>query len=77
MTKCWRRENDEWVIRDDPFIDDWSEADYRTLVSCLQNTLATGGAVYGAFVDGTLKGFTSVEPDFRTGEGDCTGGRGS
>ena len=64
VTKCWRREDSKWVIRDDPFIDDWSEADYRTLVSCLQNTLATGGVVYGAFVDGTLKGFTSVEPGF-------------
>lgn len=64
VTKCWRREKGEWVIRDDPFIDDWSEADYQTLISCLKNTLATGGAVYGAFVDGTLKGFASVEPDF-------------
>ena len=64
VTKCWRREDSKWVIRDNPFIDDWSEADYRTLVSCLQNTLATGGVVYGAFVDGTLKGFTSVEPGF-------------
>ena len=64
VTKCWRREKGEWVIRDDPFIDDWSEADYRTLISCLKNTAATGGVVYGAFVDGTLKGFASVEPDF-------------
>ena len=61
VTKCWRRENNEWVIRDDPFIDDWSEADYRTLISCLKNTLATGGFVYAAFDEGRLKGFVSVE----------------
>lgn len=61
VTKCWRRENNEWVIRDDPFIDDWSEADYRTLISCLQNTLATGGFVHAAFDEGRLKGFVSVE----------------
>lgn len=61
VTKCWRRENGCWVIKDDPFIDDWSEADYRTLVTCLKNTVSTGGVVYAAFLDGILKGFASVE----------------
>lgn len=69
VTKCWRREKGEWVIRDDPFIDDWTEADYQTLISCLKNTAATGGVVYGAFVDGTLKGFASIEPDFLGSDG--------
>ena len=59
--KCRRRENGVWVVRDAPFIDDWSEADYAFLVQCLQNTLATGGVVLGAFADGALKGFASVE----------------
>ncbi len=62
VTKCWRRVEGEWVIREDPFVDDWSEADYETLFSCLRNTLTTGGFVYGAFCDGALKGFVSVEP---------------
>ena len=57
VTKCWRREEGEWVIKDDPFIDDWTEADYGTLISCLKNTLAAGGFVYAAFRDGSLKGF--------------------
>lgn len=61
VTKCLRRQGNGWVIRDDPFIDDWSEEDYRTLVACLRNTISTGGFVYGAFLDGKLKGFTSVE----------------
>ena len=34
---------------------------YAFLVQCLQNTLATGGVVLGAFADGALKGFASVE----------------
>lgn len=68
VTRCWRRVQGEWVVRNDPFIDDWSEADYQTLVSCLKNTAAAGGAVYGAFVDGTLKGFASVEPGLFGGE---------
>jgi len=63
VTKCWRREGEGWTIRDDPFVDDWSEEDYRFLVSCLRNTAATGGLVCGAFLDGRLKGFVSVEAE--------------
>ncbi len=69
VTKCWRKVEGAWVIRDAPFVDDWSEADYQVLVSCLKNTSATGGFVYAAFCDGALKGFVSVEPGlFGTGQ---------
>ena len=61
VTRCWRREGGEWVIRDAPFVDDWDQEDYRVLVSCLKNTVNTGGFVCGAFIDGVLKGFASVE----------------
>ena len=68
VTKCWRRENHEWVIKDAPFIDDWTEQDYSTLVSCLKNTVAAGGFVYAAFYHEKLKGFVSVEPVLFGGE---------
>ena len=58
---CWRRIDGEWVIQKDPFIDEWSEKDYQLLITCLKNTIETGGIVYGAFQDGMCKGFTSVE----------------
>ena len=58
---CYRREHGRWVVRADPFIDDWSEDDYRCLLDCLHNTLHTGGALFGVFDGGTLKGFASVE----------------
>ena len=58
---CWRRERGQWVIRQDPFVDQWSEADYAFLVTCLQHTLSAGGVVFGAFCEGNLKGFASVE----------------
>ncbi len=61
VTDCWRRDNNTWVIKSAPFVDDWSEEDYHTLVTCLKNTAATGGLVYAAFYDGKLKGFASVE----------------
>lgn len=63
VNDCWRRAEDgTWCVKSDPFIDDWSEADYQFLVDCLKNTVRTGGLVTGAFSGGKLKGFVSVEP---------------
>lgn len=61
VTDCWRRVDGRWMVRADPFIDDWSEEDYRVLVECLRRTAASGGLVRGAFLGGALKGFASVE----------------
>lgn len=63
VTKCYRKIDGEWVIKDAPFIDDWSPENYDTLVKCLRNTAYTGGFFYGAFACGKLKGFTSVEAE--------------
>ncbi len=68
VDQCLRRENGVWVVRFDPFIDDWTEEDYQTLIRCLHTTVRTGGLVLGAFSDGELKGFVSVENNFFGGE---------
>lgn len=64
VTKCWRKIDGEWCIKDIAFIDDWVEEEYEFLVKCLRNTVQTDGLVVGAFVDNKLKGFTSVEAEF-------------
>lgn len=63
VDQCLRLENNVWVVRSDPFIDDWTEEEYQILIDCLQNTVQTGGFVCGAFFNGALKGFVSVEND--------------
>ena len=68
VTKCLRLENNEWIVKDDPFIDDWTEKEYQILISCLKNTILSGGLVYAAFYEGKLKGFVSVEPELFGGE---------
>ncbi len=68
VVKCRRKVNGEWILKDDPFTDDWTEEDYIFLVSCLKNTVSSGGFVYGAFSGSSLKGFVSVEADFFGGE---------
>lgn len=61
VTKCWRKIDDVWCIKDIAFVDDWTEDDYEKLIFCLKNTVKTGGLVLGAFSEEGLKGFTSVE----------------
>lgn len=70
VVNCRRKINGEWTVRPDPFLDDWSEADYETLIACLKRTSETGGFVYGAFLGGALKGFVSVEPAFFGNDGE-------
>lgn len=60
VTKCWRKEEGRWCIKDIAFVDDWSQNDYECLVDSLKKNLAEGGMVYGAFKQNSLKGFTSV-----------------
>lgn len=62
VTKCWRKVDGEWCIKEIAFIDDWTEKEYAELIGCLKNTLATGGLVLGAFYKKELKGFASIEP---------------
>ena len=64
VTKCWRKENGKWIIKDIPFIDDWNEDEYKILLNYLENTIKTNGVVYGAFLNNILKGFASVEYGF-------------
>ena len=68
VTKCWRKEEGKWVIKDDPFVDDWTEAEYQILIDCLKHTIRSGGFVYAAFYRGCLKGFVSVEAEVFGGE---------
>lgn len=60
VTRCWRKTDGEWQIKDVVFVDDWSESDVTALITELQRTVAQGGLVLGALDDQRLKGFASV-----------------
>lgn len=61
VTHCWRKEHGSWLLKEIAFTEQWNEKEYEYLISCLQNTLKTGGVVIGAFSDKRLVGFASVE----------------
>lgn len=56
VTKCWRKVNGEWLIKDVPFVDNWSEEEYLEVVQHLKNLIHSNGYVVGAFFNGQLKG---------------------
>jgi len=60
VTKCFRKVDGEWCIKDIAFIDDWNERDYEELIGHLREVLLAGGMMYGAFAEGKLKGFAAV-----------------
>lgn len=62
VTKCWRKINGEWVIKDIAFVDNWSDEEYREGAEYLRQLIISGGYVLGAFCERKLKGFVSVEP---------------
>ena len=64
VTKCHRKIDGEWVIIDNPFVEDWGEKEFEYLVKCLNNTVATGGVVIGAFDGSRLVGLASAENTF-------------
>lgn len=63
VTKCWRKIDGKWFIKEITFIDDWTEEKYDKLFISLKNTVATGGLLLGAFLNKDLKGFISIEPN--------------
>lgn len=64
VSRCWRKENGDWTLKEIAFTEQWSSDEYAFLVKCLQNTIKTGGAVFGAFHNNILVGFASIENQF-------------
>lgn len=61
VSKCWRKIEGAWVLKDIVFQEQWGTKNYESLVECLQRTVKTGGEVYGAFSENLLVGFASIE----------------
>lgn len=60
VQKCWRREDGRWTVKDICFTEDWDGGDHERVLKQLGEVLESGGAVWGAFEGGALKGFASV-----------------
>lgn len=63
VKQCWRKENNDWILKDIAFIEQWDQTDKQQLVQGLQHTIQTNGVVFGAFDHHQLIGFASVESE--------------
>ena len=70
VSRCWRKVGGDWVIKNAAFTEQWNAGDYKRLLFSLTNTLRKGGTVLGAFRDGALVGFASVENTLFGARGD-------
>jgi GNAT superfamily N-acetyltransferase len=60
VNDCRRWVDGKWVVRKDPFIDDWTKEDYEWIIDKMHRIIDEGGFLYGAFEGEYLKGFVSV-----------------
>lgn len=60
VNKCYRKENDKWIIKDVHFIDNWDNNRKKEIIQNLIDCIKAGGTVYGAYIDDKLIGFSSV-----------------
>lgn len=60
VTRCWRKENDERIIIDHAFIEDWDATQKIKETEKIKVSLADGGVALGAYFAGKLIGFTNV-----------------
>ena len=58
---CRRRIGVSWRNVSCPFVDDWTEEQWQNQIQAMERTLRSGGAVFGAFVDGHIKGFCTID----------------
>lgn len=64
VTKCWRRENGEWVLRDVVFTEQWGRKELLGLTGDLLGIARRGGFVCDAEQGGRVIGIASLDSEF-------------
>ncbi len=64
VTRSWRKENNQWVLKDNPYVEDWDLDKKRNVTRELSDCAGHGGVVFGAFCGGKLVGFATLASRF-------------
>lgn len=59
--RVWFKENDQYIIKEDHFIEQWDDDKKIEVIEALKSCMISGGAVVGAFYECNLIGFANVE----------------
>lgn len=64
VERCWRKENDSWLLKDIAFTEQWSESEKQDIVTRIFTpVICQGGSVLGIFrPDGSLAAYAVVRP---------------
>lgn len=60
VTKCWRKEDDKWVIKDIEFQEHWDEERKKDKIEELREEMKAGGSLICAYENEALKGYALV-----------------
>lgn len=64
INRAWRTENGVQCLKEIYFTEDWDQFELEKVSGGLRETILGGGAVFGAFDNGALVGFASLEHHF-------------
>ena len=60
IERCWRKDDGKWVLKNNPYIEDWNNEKRQQIINGLHICKQQGGIVLGAFYDNKLIGFSSI-----------------
>lgn len=60
VERCWRKDDGIWVLKDNPYIEDWNNEKKQQIINELYICKQQGGIVLGALYNNNLIGFSSV-----------------
>lgn len=66
VRRCWRKEGDEWILKDISFVDHWDETIRKEVVNVdFANCIKSGGNVWGVLnTKNDIIAFASLLPEF-------------
>lgn len=64
VRKCWRKQNNEWVLIDNPFVENWDLNKKHYIVSEMVKCISNHGIAYGATAGNRLIGFACISNEF-------------
>jgi len=60
-TQCWRKNENNWVLENIPYIRDWDEEKKKWAIDYFLQCIEQGGMIIGAFDENKLIGFSKID----------------
>ena len=61
VNRCWRKKNDEWVLKDIAFIEKWDDKRKDRVIQGFLTCIKDGGVILGVYHEDDIIGFAWIE----------------